>query len=153
MGTTAIPTGSHVAFGRVTPVLRVSDVAASERYYVDQLGFKVDFASPGYFVSLTRGRCCLFLCQGDQGHLGGWVWIDGVNVEKVYQEFLASGAKIRHQPTNYPWALEMQIEDLDGNVLRIGSDPKENEPTGEWLDMDGVRWEPLPTGGWRRMEL
>ena len=27
-------------------------------------------------------------------------------------------------PTTFPWALEMQIEDPDGNVLRIGSDPK-----------------------------
>lgn len=33
----------------------------------------------------------------------------------------------------------MQVEDLDGNVLRLGSEPKENQPTGEWLDMDGRR--------------
>ncbi len=61
----------------------------------------------------------MFLCQGDQGHPGSWVWISG-DVEAVYEEFRASGAKIRHPPTNYSWALEMQVEDLDGNVLRIG---------------------------------
>jgi hypothetical protein len=38
------------------------------------------------------------------------------------------------------WALEMQVEDLDGNVLRIGSDPRPGEPDGEWLDMHGRRW-------------
>jgi hypothetical protein len=27
-------------------------------------------------------------------------------------------------PTRYTWALKMQIEDPDGNVLRMGSDPK-----------------------------
>jgi hypothetical protein len=27
-------------------------------------------------------------------------------------------------PTKYPWALEMQLEDPDGNVLRIGSERK-----------------------------
>jgi hypothetical protein len=27
-------------------------------------------------------------------------------------------------PTNFPWALEMQVKDPDGNVLRIGSEPK-----------------------------
>jgi hypothetical protein len=80
------------------------------------------------------------------------VWIDGVDVEKVYDEFRASGAMIRHQPTNYPWALEMQVEDPDGNVLRIGSDPKKDEATGEWLDMHGARWTPLPEGGWKRIE-
>src|SRR5215469_1451713 len=123
MSTSTVPVVPGIAFGKVTPVLRVSDVQASEEYYVNRLGFKVDFRAPNYFVSVTRGQCCLFLCQGDQGHFGGWVWIDGVDVEKVYEELLASGEKIRHNPTNYPWALEMQVEDLDGNVLRIGSDP------------------------------
>ena len=41
---------------------------------------------------------------------------------------------------NYSWALEMQVEDRDGNVLRIGSDPREDEPFGEWLDMHGCSW-------------
>jgi predicted lactoylglutathione lyase len=50
------------------------------------------------------------------------------------------GAKIRHPPTNYQWVYEMQIEDLDGNVLRIGSDPKEDQPIGEWFDMHGRSW-------------
>jgi catechol 2,3-dioxygenase-like lactoylglutathione lyase family enzyme len=147
-----VDTSNGIPFGGVTSVLRVSDIKASEEYYVGKLGFKVDWGSPGYFLSVSRGRCCLFLCEGDQGHFGSWVWIDGVNVEKVYEEFRASGARIRHQPTNYPWAMEMQVEDLDGNVLRIGSDPKKGEPTGEWLDMNGVRWAPLPDGGWKRVE-
>ena len=67
------------------------------------------------------------------------MWISG-DVEAVYEEFRASGAKIRHPPTNYSWALEMQVEDLDGNVLRIGGEPREGEPDGEWLDMNGQRW-------------
>ena len=43
----------------------------------------------------------------------------------------------------------MQVEDIDGNVLRIGSEAKSNEPFGEWLDMLGQRWLPLPEGGWK----
>jgi hypothetical protein len=62
------------------------------------------------------------------------------------------GSADQHEPTNYPWALEIQVEDPDGNILRIGSEPMENEPTGEWLDMNGVRWVPLPDGGWKRIE-
>jgi hypothetical protein len=34
----------------------------------------------------------------------------------------------------------MQVEDLDVNILRLGSDPKPDQPTGEWLDMYGNRW-------------
>ena len=44
---------------------------------------------------------------------------------------------MRHAPTNYWWACEMQIEDIDGNVLRIGAEPKDGVPMGEWLDASG----------------
>jgi catechol 2,3-dioxygenase-like lactoylglutathione lyase family enzyme len=128
-----------LSFGGVTPVLRVRDVAASRDYYVKALGFKVNFEAPD-FVSVSRGHCALFLCQGDQGHPGSWVWIDGKDVDALYEEYKSSGAKIRHPPTNYSWALEMQVEDLDGNILRLGSDPRPGEPDGEWLDMYGRRW-------------
>lgn len=142
-------TAARIAFGGVTPILRVRDVEASAAYYTGKLGFKINFQTPG-FIAVSRGRCNLFLCQGDQGHFGTWVWIDGVDVDAVHEELRASGARIRHEPTNYPWALEMQVEDLDGNVLRIGSDPRAGEPTGEWMDMEGMRWEPIEGGGWRR---
>ncbi len=151
MSTPTVSPQPGIPFGGVTPVLRVADVAASTDYYVRVLGFKTNWVFP-YFASVTRGRCCLFLSQGDQGHPGAWVWIDGVNVEAVHEEFKASGAKIRNPPTNYSWALEMQVEDPDGNILRIGSDPKKDEPIGDWLDMDGARWAPQPDGSWKRVE-
>jgi hypothetical protein len=45
----------------------------------------------------------------------------------------------------------MQVEDLDGNVLRLGSEPKSDEPIGEWLDMRGVRWAKSGDGSWARV--
>jgi hypothetical protein len=36
----------------------------------------------------------------------------------------------------------MQVEDPDGNVLRMGSESLKGEPFGEWLDMDGRVWPP-----------
>jgi uncharacterized glyoxalase superfamily protein PhnB len=156
MPTATVATGNKLAFGGVTPVLRVASVVASIDYYTRALGFHVNFKFPNesapFFASVSRGRCDLFLSEGDQGNPGSWVWIDGVEVEKVYEELLSSGAKIRNPPTNYEWALEMQVEDLDGNVLRIGSDPKKNEPIGDWLDMHGVRWRKLPDGSHQRIE-
>ena len=138
-------TKTAIQLGGVTPVLRVADVEASTNYYVCALGFRIGFKTPG-FVSVVRGRCNLFLCEGDQGHPGSWVWIGGNDVDALYQEFKAAGAKIRNPPTNYSWALEMQVEDPDGNVLRFGSDPRKGEPDGPWLDMHGVRWVRLPDG-------
>jgi predicted lactoylglutathione lyase len=128
-----------VEFEGVTPILRVADVAASVEYYVRVLGFKRDWGYP-YFASVSRGRCHIFLSQGDQGNPGTWVWIGVGDALKLLEEYRRSGAKIRHQPTKYQWAYEMQVEHLDGNILRMGSEPKEDQPAGDWLDMYGRHW-------------
>lgn len=66
---------------------------------------------------------------------------------------ISRGARIRVPPTNYPWgAREVHVFDLDGHVLRFGSDAIEGEPMGEWLDEEGVRWQPQPDGSWTRVE-
>jgi hypothetical protein len=46
-----------------------------------------------------------------------WVWIGVQDVHRLHRHYAASGAKIRNLPENFEWALEMQVEDLDGNVL------------------------------------
>jgi len=134
----------------VTPVLRVTDTAASIDYYVRVLGFELNWQQ-GSFVSVSRDRCHLFLCQGDQGHPGTWVWIGVGDAEKLHEEYKASGAKIRNPPNNFPWAYEMQVEDPDGNVLRMGSEPKPGAMDGKWRDMNGDLWELTPEGGSRRV--
>jgi catechol 2,3-dioxygenase-like lactoylglutathione lyase family enzyme len=147
------PNVPGVRFGGVTPILRVANVAASVEYYVIVLGFKIDFHDPGVIASVSRGRCGLFLVEGDQGHPGGWVWIGVSDIEPLLEEYRARGARLRHPPTNYRWAYEMQIEDLDGNVLRFGSEPKSDRPMGEWLDMNGGRWVPSEDGRrWTRVQ-
>lgn len=131
---------THVSlFGTATPILRIGSLSASIDYYVQILGFKVDWQQSG-FASVSRDRCCLFLCEGDQGHFGTWVWIGVPDAEALFEQYRIAGARVRLPPTNYPWALELHIEDPDGNVLRLGSDPKKDEPFGEWLDMRGERW-------------
>ncbi len=141
-----------VAIEGVTPILRVENLAASVDHYVRVLGFELDWHEPGVLGSVSRGRCTLFLCEGDQGNRGAWVWIGVSNVDALCEEYRSRGATVRHPPTNYAWAREMQIEDPDGNVLRFGSEPDEEEPIGEWLDMRGDRWTRSPGGGWTRVQ-
>jgi len=140
-----------IIFEGTVPILRVQNVEASILYYAQQLGFHVNWQTQG-FVSVSRGRCTIFLSQGDQGHTGSWVWIGVGDAGALFEEFRRTGAKIRHLPTNYPWAYEMQVEDPDGNILRCGSEPKENTPVGEWLDMNGVRWIITHDGEWQRAD-
>ncbi len=137
--------------GNATPIFRVANLADSIDHYVKVLGFTVNWQSPGVFAAVARDHCEIFLCEGDQGNAGGWVWIGTGDVVPLLDEYRTKGAKVRHPPTNYSWAYEMQIEDLDGNVLRFGSEPKKDQPLGEWLDMRGQRWAPKPGGGWVRV--
>lgn len=126
-------------FGSAAPIFRVADLRASLAYYVEKLGFTHDWGDDG-IASVSRDRCTIFLCQWEQGQRGTWAWIGVEDAEALHQELAGRGAKIRHPPTNYSWALEMQVEDLDGNVLRLGSDPKEGVPYGPFLDAAGVLW-------------
>jgi predicted enzyme related to lactoylglutathione lyase len=132
---------NSVNFEGVNPILRVQNLSASIDYYVHKLGFKIDWQSP-WMASVSRGRCHIFLSEGDQGNPGSWVYIGVEDADALFNEYQTKGAKVRHPPTNYEWTYEMQIEDLDGNVLRFGSEPKAGQPFGEWLDMHGKRWPP-----------
>ena len=149
MSEAAISKQVSVKFEGVTPILRVRSIEASIDYYVQRLGFKIDWQT-AMFVSVSRDKCHIFLSEGDQGHAGSWVWCGVEDAEALFDECRASGATLRHPPTNYAWAYEMQVEDLDGNVLRLGSEPKENESLGEWLDMQGVGWN-FADGEWTRV--
>jgi uncharacterized glyoxalase superfamily protein PhnB len=141
----------EIAFEGVTPILRVRNLSASIEHYVKVLGFHLDWEGPGIFASVSRGGCTLFLCEDDQGSFPTWVWIGVADAEALFEAYKARGAKIRHPPTNYAWAYEMQVEDPDGHVLRMGSEPKKGRPSGEWLDMHGDRWVGKPGGGWKRV--
>jgi predicted enzyme related to lactoylglutathione lyase len=111
------------------PILRVSNMTISLRYYVDVLGFKNAPWGSNDFTCVTREhRAGIYLCQGGQGQPGTWVWIGAQDVAALYEEYKASGAKIRHAPQNYPWAYEMKVEDPDGHVLRFGSEPLSDRP-------------------------
>ena len=146
-----MPSSTAVAFEGTNPILRVRDVNISIDYYVGKLGFRLDWRGP-FFASVSRGNCHIFLSQGDQGHFGTWAWIGVEDADALLKEYESKGAKIRHQPTNYEWAYEMQVEDLDGNVLRLGSENKKDQPIGEWLDMDGHRWVTAGKGEWKKVE-
>jgi catechol 2,3-dioxygenase-like lactoylglutathione lyase family enzyme len=115
---------SRAHFEGSQPILRVENMQASLRFYVDVLGFENAGWGTDDFTSVVRDGAGLYLCRGDQGRGGAWVWIGVDDVERLHQECEARGVTIRLPPTKRPWALEMQVEDPDGNVLRFGSEAK-----------------------------
>lgn len=145
IGSTASPPAT---LGGAVTILRVENLEASIAYYLERLGFKLEWRD-GSVASVRRDRMSLMLSEGDQGNPGTWIWIATSDVDQLYTEFQARGAQLRHPPTNYPWeSRECQVTDPDGHVLRFGSDSKPGAPVGEWLDGSGRRWLPQPDGSW-----
>jgi predicted enzyme related to lactoylglutathione lyase len=116
------------------PILRVTDMSVSLRYYVDVLGFRNADWGTDDFTNVRRDSAGIYLCRRGQGQAGTWVWIGVEDVEVLYEEYKASGARIRHPPANYPWAYEMKVEDPDGHVLRFGSEPRADLPFAAWSE-------------------
>jgi catechol 2,3-dioxygenase-like lactoylglutathione lyase family enzyme len=106
------------------PIFNVADLRASQRYYRDVLGFKLDWedGDPPDFGAVSRGHAVVFMCQGCQGHPGAWIMLFTPDVDRLHQEFVDTGAVVKRPPTNMPWHLrEMLVEDLDGNTMRFAS--------------------------------
>ena len=117
----------------VIPILRVRNLADSLEHYVRVLGFKIDWEETDSMGSVSRDGRAIMLCQGSQGQPGTWVWIGVTDVVPLFEEYRAAGARLRLEPTNFPWAYEMQVEDPDGHVLRFGSEPLTDRPFGRFI--------------------
>ena len=100
------------------PILRVDDMQAALRFYVDVLGFQNAQWGSGDFTSVNREGGAIYLCRG-----GARIWIGVDDVQALHRELQERGVPIRMEPTNHAWALEMQVEDPSGNVIRFGSEP------------------------------
>jgi len=107
------------------PILSVKSVRASIDYYVHKLGFEKewDWGDPPTFGCVWRDQVRIFLCEGGQGAPGTWISIFVQNVDALHEDYQRRGAIIRQAPANFPWGVrEMNVQDLDGHRLRMGSD-------------------------------
>ena len=111
------------------PVLPVRDLARSIRFYTETLGFQLDWGgNEGSIIcSVSKDGCCLMLFQDAKSSPGVWVWI-GLKADSLFHSYKSKGVKVRQEPQNHPWAYEMKFEDIDGNVLWLGTEPRKDLP-------------------------
>lgn len=113
----------------VIPQLRISQAARSLVFYVEQLGFAVDWQhqfEPGFplFFQLTREEQTLFLTEhtGDC-EVGGAVYFLVPDAQACHAAFAAQGVIATNAPSATPWGtVEFLLTDPDGNRLRFASD-------------------------------
>lgn len=107
------------------PVLRVTTLAASRRFYCDRLGFGVDWGAGenDEICQVSRDGQRIMLSESRDIALPGCAWI-GLGSESVFQEYLDRGVDVVLPPRDSPWAYEMKVADPDGNILWLGAAPR-----------------------------
>lgn len=105
--------------------LRITDYERSRAYYVDTLGFAIDWKhrfEPHYpvFMSLMRDGMQIYLTQhaGDC-QVGGLVHFVIADVDGWHAEFRSRGARVAEGPNSDAGFRNMTILDPDGNQLRF----------------------------------
>jgi catechol 2,3-dioxygenase-like lactoylglutathione lyase family enzyme len=101
MGETKPALKPRVRFEYIEPILRVENMAASIRFYVDLLGFENARWGNDDFTRVSRDGQGIYFCRGSQGQGGAWVWIGVEDVETSHEEYRAPPVSVRLPPTNY----------------------------------------------------
>jgi catechol 2,3-dioxygenase-like lactoylglutathione lyase family enzyme len=110
----------------VVPQLRITDARRSLTFYVDGLGFRVDWEhrfGPGFplFLQLTRAGQSIFLTEHEGDcKVGGAVYITLPDVDAYHRELVSRGIITAEPPSDTPGLpREMVLTDPDGNRLRF----------------------------------
>jgi catechol 2,3-dioxygenase-like lactoylglutathione lyase family enzyme len=115
---------------QTVPLLRVFDVAKTREFYVDFLGFRIDWEhrfEPGapLYMQVSRDSCVLHLTEhhGDCSP-GATVFVRVTGLDDFHREITATGYRfMRPSVERAPWhARLMEVVDPFGNRLRFNED-------------------------------
>ncbi len=110
---------------RVIPAFRITQYERSKSYYVESLGFVVEWEHRfeknfQVFMSISRDGMQIYLSEhtGDC-QVGGLVHFLIPDVDACHAEFAQRGATIAEAPNNDLGFRNMTVVDPDGNQLRF----------------------------------
>jgi len=134
-----------VKFSRPIPQLPVANVAETQRYYRDVLGFTIDWTwGENDYGAVSRDEAVIFL-SATTGPLAPACHILHVgDVDALHATWTQSGAQIDAPPEDKPWGLrEFTVRDNNGHSFRI-SQPSRANTIPDRPPLPGVRLVPRP---------
>ena len=114
-----------MSFGNLTPILRIFDEAKAREFYVDFLGFKVDWehrfeVGMPLYMQISKGACFIHLSEhhGDCSP-GAAMRIETDELETFHRQLVAKECKhARPEIEVMPWgSRDMSVRDPFGNRL------------------------------------
>jgi catechol 2,3-dioxygenase-like lactoylglutathione lyase family enzyme len=134
----------------VVPIFFVKDVPAAASYYVDKLGFEVDFlhGNPAFYGAVSRDGVCIHLrfvhdpaFATFSAREGGLILasFEVTNVWALYNELQARGAEIAGSLTKEAWGgTNFFVRDPDGNCVSfVTYDEQTDRHNAEQEQSDG----------------
>jgi uncharacterized glyoxalase superfamily protein PhnB len=120
-----------MSFGTATPILRIFNESKARAFYVDFLGFSVDWEhrfadNLPLYLQVSKGDCLLHLSEhhGDCSP-GARVRIATDELDSYQQQLITSGYAYMHPGIEtQPWGREMTVIDPFGNRLVFFEDSK-----------------------------
>ena len=116
-------------FPHAVPEIPVSNVDTAAEYYVNVLGFSVDWGNDeGGIGGISQGECRIFLTNpafraidGPKGPVNVWLNLNSrQEVDELFERWQGAKARIVAAVEDKPWNLrEFRVADLDGNQLRV----------------------------------
>jgi catechol 2,3-dioxygenase-like lactoylglutathione lyase family enzyme len=110
---------------RVIPTFRITNYEKSKHYYVEVLGFTIEWEhrfNPNFpvFMSIVRDGMQIYLSQ-HQGdcQVGGLIHFLIPDVNAWFEEFTGRNALVGESPNDDLGFCNMTIKDPDGNQLRF----------------------------------
>ena len=118
-----------MTFPSAVPEIPVANIDKAAAYYVDTLGFTMDWGGEdGGIAGISREHCRLFITNtafrqeyGNTGPILFWLNLNSkAEVDELFAEWKSAGATIVSEPDDKPWKLrEFTVADLDGNCIRV----------------------------------
>jgi GNAT superfamily N-acetyltransferase len=117
-----------IKFSRPVAQLPVTNVAETQSYYRDVLGFRIDWIWEDGYGSVSRDEATVFLCAS-RGIIVPQTHIMQVgDVDAVHAEWSESGAKLHGEPVDQPWGIrEFTLEDNNGHLFRASQNSRKFE--------------------------